>query len=478
VSARAWKRPPERVDANAHVGRVPPHDLDVEAAVLSACLLEGRIDDVAHKIPRAELFFSVAHRRIWEALVALSTAGAKIDAVTVAGWLKSREVVLDQIGNVPFLGKICDAAPVTAHAEAYAAKLGELWQRRLAIATFQKLAAGAYGDVGDHREWLSTCEAQVIAVGEALTREGDGMQPIATILRDVIADQMATKKAGLMTGLRDFDDMTTGLHAGELTIIGARPGMGKTSLMLDVAMAVADQGRGVALFSLEMPKEQIAGRMVCSNASVNLKNWRGRTLSTGDWERIHQSTEWLATLGIHVDDTADLALVDIMIKVRRVAAECEREGRPLGLVALDYLQLAKGAPEAGNREQEIAGLARGLKRLSKTIRVPVVALSQLNRGVETRAKDQRPKLSDLRESGAIEQDADTIVFLYRDDYYTPNSPLQGIAEIITAKQRNGPTGTVAAAWRAHCARFEDASDEQKRVWDLTQENDGKKGGGR
>lgn len=472
---RAWKKPPERIDENAQVGgRVPPHDLDMESAVLSACILEGRIDDVAHKIPSDAIFYSPANRRIWQALVALSEANAKIDAVTVAGWLKSRER-LAEVGGTAYIAKVTDSAPVTSHIETYAERVGELWQRRLMIATAQKIAAEAYGDVGPHGDWLSQCEADIIAVGDALTRAGDGMQPIDGILRGVVENLASTKAPGLSSGLRDLDALTSGLHGGEVTVVGARPGMGKTSFMLDLSMSVADKGRGVGVFSLEMPKEQIGTRMLCSASDVNLMALRTRNISTADWAALHQGLAWLKSLPIRVDDTPAPTLIDLMRVVRRTEAEFAREGKPLGLIAIDYLQLARGVDNEQSREQEISRISRGCKIMAKTFRVPVLVLSQLNRGVETRSKDQRPKLADLRESGAIEQDADTVILLYRDDYYDKASGIAGIAEIDVAKQRNGPTGTVAAAWRAHCAQFADVDDEQRRMWDLSQENTGKKG---
>lgn len=471
---RAWKKPPERVDENAQVGgRVPPHDLDMESAVLSACILEGRVDDVAHKIPSDALFYSPANRRIWQALVALSEANAKIDAVTVAGWLKSRER-LAEVGGTAYLAKVTDSAPVTAHVEAYADRIGELWQRRLMIATAQRIAAEGYGDVGPHGDWLSKCEGDVIAVGDALTREGDGMQPLADIMRTVITDLATTRAAGQPTGLSGVDAMTTGYHNGEVTVVGGRPGMGKTSYALDSAMTVAEAGRGVGIFSLEMPKEQIATSILCRASDVSLMALRARNLSPSDWQRLDAGVRWGRDAAVRIDDTPAPTLADMMRKVRRIDAELERAGTPLGLVVIDYLQLAQG--KGDSREQEIASLSRGFKVMAKVFRVPVLVLSQLNRGVEGRAKDQRPKLSDLRESGTIEQDADTVILLYRDDYYDKASSIAGIAEIMVAKQRHGPTGTVPANWRAHCAHFEDISDEQRRVWDLSQENDGKKGG--
>lgn len=477
MSARARKRPPERVDANAHTGRVPPHDLDLERAVLSACILEGRMLDIAHLIPSDEVFYFPANRWIWQALQSLAAAGEKIDIELVAGWLKMRERFVE-VGGSPYLAVVTDSAPVTAHVASYARRVAELWQARTLMATCQKVAAEGYGDVGDRAEWVVSATAQVVEVNALLTKPGGGPQRIDGVLRDAIQAQLASKNAGLSTGLRDLDAMTTGLHGGEVTIIAARPGMGKTSLLLDEARAIASGGRAALIFSLEMPKEQLAARMACAEANVDIRLWRARTLSTADWERINAAAEWIRGLPIYIDDTAAVSLLYVEGQVVRIGAECERNGTPLGLVGVDYLQLMTGSPNAQNREQEISGNSRGLKALAKTRNVPVVALSQLNRGVETRAKDKRPQLSDLRESGAIEQDADTIIMIYRDDYYDPHSSLRGIAEFGIAKQRNGPTGIVPMRWVGHCASFGDVTDEQRRVWDLTQENDGKKGGGR
>jgi replicative DNA helicase len=294
------------------------------------------------------------------------------------------------------------------------------------------------------------------------------------------AAQRGGRVTGIETGFSDLDRRTAGLHDGDLYIVAGRPGMGKTAFVLNMAVnvakprrvalappedpyaeaAVEEPGYGVGFFSLEMPREQLASRMLASEARVDGSHVRSGTLRPEDWNRLTQAAAQLGRLPIFIDDTPALTLLDLRAKVRRLQAELKRgEGagtsQRLGLVVIDYLQLMQGRRDAGSREQEISELSRGLKQLAKEMSVPVLALSQLNRSVETRTtKDKRPQLSDLRESGAIEQDADTIMFIYRDDYYFRDSADKGIAEIIVAKQRNGPTGSIKTKFTPEFVRFD------------------------
>ena len=296
------------------------------------------------------------------------------------------------------------------------------------------------------------------------------------------AAERGDRITGVSTGFERLDAKTAGLHAGDLTIVAARPGMGKTSFVLNLGVNVAsprtvsvpgpnegvagiereEPGAGVCVFSLEMPREQLGTRMVCSEGRVDLGKLRQGYLQPEDWRRLTEAASYLSSLPIWIDDTPALGILELRAKVRRIQAEYNRPATPsaperkVGLVVVDYLQLMKGRDGVNSREQEISEISRGLKQLAKELCVPVIALSQLNRAVETRTtKDKRPQLSDLRESGAIEQDADTIIFIYRDEYYNAETTSsKGIAELIIAKQRNGPTGKVLTRFTATCTRFD------------------------
>ena len=466
-------------------GRVPPHDLDAEAAVLSAILLKQDALDQVAELLRAEHFYSEANGKIFEATVELIRQGAPVDTVQVASWLRDRER-LGQVGGAAYLAQIVDATPAVAHVQAHARTVREKWRLRRLIAECQRVAAEGYGDVGMVQEFIDGAEQAVYEL--ARTPEASSVQPLAQVLRAAFeqiskAAERGDRITGVPTGFGKFDEKTAGLHDGDLMIVAARPGMGKTSFVLNLAVNVGsprtinvpgpndrgyggtekrEPGYGVAVFSLEMPREQLATRIVCSEARVDVGKLRGGHLTPEDWRRLTEAASFLSMLPIWLDDTPAIGLLEVRAKVRRMQAEYNRAAtadspeKRIGLVVIDYLQLMSGRANAQSREQEISEISRGLKQLAKELRVPVIALSQLNRAVETRAtKDKRPQLSDLRESGAIEQDADTIVFIYRDDYYFPEtSEHKGLAELIIAKQRNGPTGKVFTRWNSACTRFD------------------------
>ena len=468
-------------------GRIPPHDLDAEAAVLSAILLERDALDKVLELLQAEHFYSEANRRIYEVAVELSSQGTPIDIVSVAGMLRDRER-LAQVGGSAYLAQLVDAVPSVAHIETYARMVREKWRIRQLIATCQRVAAEGYGDVGEVQQFIDGAEQAVYEI--ARTPEASSVQRIEPIIRSVFEQitelaRRGERITGVPTGFERLDAKTAGLHDGELTIVAARPGMGKTSFVLNVAVNVAspktvtdaglddaasaaheEPGMGVAVFSLEMPREQLASRMVCSEGRVDVGKMRQGFLQDRDWNSLTQAASFLYRLPIWIDDTPSLGVLELRAKVRRLQAEYDRPtpegglGQRIGLVIVDYLQLMSGSQYTASREQEISEISRGLKRLSKELRVPVIALSQLNRAVETRgAKDKRPQLSDLRESGAIEQDADNIIFIYREDYYEADSDKRGIAELIIAKQRNGPTGRVKVRFESAYTRFDNLAQE-------------------
>jgi replicative DNA helicase len=465
-------------------GRVPPHDLDAEAAVLSAILLNRDALDRVLEILKPEHFYSEANGRIYMGAQELASSGTPIDIVSVASWLRDREW-LQHIGGPSYLAEMADATPAVSHVTAHAKVVYEKWRVRQLIATCQRVAAEGYGDVGTVQEFIDGAEQAVYEL--ARTAQSNSAQPLAHVLKAAFeqitaAAERGDRITGISTGYEKLDGKTAGLHDGDLMIVAARPGMGKTSFVLNLAVNVAspravsmpgpgegghgiekhEPGYGVCVFSLEMPREQLATRMVCSEGRVDLGRLRQGFLQPDDWRRLTEAASYLSSLPVWIDDTPALGILELRAKVRRIQAEYNRPGTPgagerrVGLVVVDYLQLMKGRDGVNSREQEISEISRGLKALAKELRVPVIALSQLNRAVETRTtKDKRPQLSDLRESGAIEQDADTIIFIYRDEYYnaeTTNS--KGIAELIIAKQRNGPTGKVLVRFAASCTRFD------------------------
>jgi replicative DNA helicase len=476
-----------RLDAAMVAGRVPPHDLDAEAAVLSAILLSRDALDRVLELLKPEHFYSDANGRIFEAAQELAAHGTPIDIVSIASWLRDRERI-QQIGGPSYLAQLADATPAVAHVGAHAIVVYEKWRLRHLIATCQQVAAEGYGDVGEVQQFIDSAEQSIYEL--ARTESSSSAQPLAQVLRAAFqqitaAAERGDRITGISTGYERLDAKTAGLHAGDLSIIAARPGMGKTSFVLNIAVNVAsprtitapgpgeqghgqerhEPGFGCCVFSLEMPREQLATRMVCSEGRVDLGRLRQGYLQPDDWRRLTEAASYLSTLPIWIDDTPALGILELRAKVRRIQAEYNREAtanapeRKVGLVVVDYLQLMKGRDGVNSREQEISELSRGLKQLAKELSVPVIALSQLNRAVETRnTKDKRPQLSDLRESGAIEQDADMIVFIYRDEYYNAETTnAKGIAEIIIAKQRNGPTGKILTRFTASCTRFDNLS---------------------
>ncbi len=464
-------------------GRVPPHDLEAEAAVLSACMLDpSAMDKITDLKP--EYFYSEAHRRIFEACFELKQSGHPVDVLQVQSWLKDRQR-LAQVGGAGYLTEILDAAPVVANVGAYGRTIHEKFRIRQVILACQRVSAQGYVDYGEPQAFIDGAEQAIYNIARTSAKQSvekllDVMKKSFKRLNDAVA--RGDRITGVPTGFDRYDKLTSGLHEGDLSIIAARPGMGKTSFVLNMAANVAspkgrevdgdpnqrweEAGVGVVVFSLEMPREQLANRMVCAEARVDVSKMRTGYLSPQDWSKLTQAASFLGNLPIWIDDSPGLSIIELRAKVRRLQAEFDtrdEEGRKIkkiGAVIIDYLQLMKGRDGVASREQEISEISRGLKGLAKELEVPVIALSQLNRAVETRSeKSKRPLISDLRESGAIEQDADNIVFIYRDDYYNrEDSAEPNIAELIIAKQRNGPTGTAKVRFDRQWTRFDNLAE--------------------
>jgi replicative DNA helicase len=465
-------------------GRIPPHDLDAEAAVLSAVMVDTLAFDKVNEFLRPEHFYSEAHRRIYEASLELSAVGKPVDVVQVATWLRDHER-LAQVGGMAYLTEVLNAAPAVANVVAYGRTIHEKWRVRQLILACQRVTAQGYAGYGEAQQFIDSAEQAVYDI--ARTRESSSLHLLRDVMQETFrritkATERGARITGISTGFDRYDRMTSGLHDGELTIVAARPGMGKTALVVNMAINVAspqqlenardpndrweEPGYGVVVFTLEMPREQIVNRMLCSEARVDVSRVRTGMLTPSDWSKLTQAAAHLANLNLWVDDTPALSLFEVRSKVRRLQAEFDKvdpatgdKKQRIGLVVVDYLQLMRGRENAASREQEISEISRGLKQLAKELSLPVIALSQLNRAVETRGeKSKRPQLSDLRESGAIEQDADNICFIYRDDYYNKETADRNLAELIIAKQRNGPTDIVRVRFDAQYTRFDNLAD--------------------
>lgn len=437
--------------------RIPPHAYDAERAVLGGIMLDAealeRLDGSLHP----EHFYVEAHRHIFGAMQELSGRGQPVDALTIKDFLEQRQL-LEQCGGESYLGELVGSIPTAANVKHY----GQIVRERAVLRELlsvcgqvsQEVYEEAQREVGDH---LDQAEMRMLAVAERFSRS----RPTFSKMSDLMVEgykqleaRYAEKKAitGVPTGFTDLDEITSGLQRGDLLIVAGRPSMGKTAFAMNLARNAVkeseDEG-AVAVFSLEMSSQQIAMRMLASEARVNMKNLRTGRFSAEDWRKLAGASGALAESSIFVDDTPAISVLELRSKCRRL----KREAKNLNLVVIDYVQLMSGRADAERREQEISEITRSLKGLAKELDVPVVALSQLNRSLESRA-DKRPMMSDLRESGAIEQDADVIMFIYRDEVYNKKPDNEGLAEVIIAKQRNGPTGTVNLTFINQYTRFE------------------------
>jgi replicative DNA helicase len=457
---------------------VPPHDMDAEAAVISACMLdEAAYDACAGMGIAPHTFYSVANRTIYEAILHLKESAEAVDVVMVANRLRDTDK-LQVIGGTSYLAQMTDAVPAVANIESYARVVRDKWRVRHVIATMRAHAAGGYGELESVQEYLDGIEHDVAEIARAFDASR-GMRSIGAAgaaamdrIVEAKADGDTKVLAGVPFGYERIDNLTKGMMGGDLIIVAARPGMGKTAFALGVALNNAappdyanqpelEPDTSVAFFSLEMTDEQLALRGIAHEQRLNAQRLRAFEVAGKEWQQFVDGVAWEQKVAVHIDDTPRLSHADIRSRARRLAGELDRSGKPrLGLVIVDYLQIMGGVQRYNqNREELVADNARGLKALAKELGVPVIALAQLNRGVENRsAKDKRPMLSDLRESGAIEQEADLVAFLYRDDYYFKDSPDAGTAEFIVAKQRSGPTRTARVKYTPEYTRFDNLAE--------------------
>jgi replicative DNA helicase len=436
------------------VTKVPPHNVEAEQSVLGGIMLDNEALNKVLEILVPDDFYRESHKKIFEVILDLFERDEPADMITVSDLLRSRNQ-LDSIGGIDYLSQLVDQVPTVANIVYYARIVKEKSVLRRLIAKGVQILQTCYDGPENVEDFLDHVEREIFEVAEDRVRKS--YFPIKEVIKASFEtiDQLYKKKTlitGIPSGFMDLDTITAGFQPSDLVVVAARPSMGKTAFCLDIARHAAVEAKvPVALFSLEMSKEQIAFRLLCAQAKVDGSKLRRGFLKQTDWPKLTTAAGILSESPIYVDDTPDLSVLEMRAKSRRLKAE-----RDIGLIIVDYLQLMRGRYGVERREQEISEISRALKALAKELDVPVIALSQLNRRVEERG-DKRPQLSDLRESGAIEQDADVIIFIYRDDVYNrnPDNPKKGLAEIIVGKQRNGPTGKVTLTFLEPYATFED-----------------------
>ncbi|WEK54221.1 MAG: replicative DNA helicase [Candidatus Cohnella colombiensis] len=431
--------------------RVPPQNLEAEQAVLGAILLEAEALITSMERLHPEDFYSVSHQRIYDVMVVLGEEGQPIDLVTLTAKLQDIGQ-LDEVGGVPYLAKLAAAVPTAANVEYYAQIVEEKSMLRRLIRTATQIVSNGYATEDDVGALLSDAEQRIMELSNR--RAAHGFISIRDVLMDVFerVEFLFNHKGGVTgipSGFPDLDKMTSGFQANDLIIVAARPSVGKTAFALNIAQNVAVRASAtVAIFSLEMSAPQLVQRMICAESNVDAQRMRTGELKGDDWEKLSMAMGSLSEAQIFIDDTPGITVADIRAKCRRLKKE-----KGLGMILIDYLQLIQGRGKSGeNRQQEVSEISRTLKQIARELEVPVIALSQLSRGVEQR-QDKRPMMSDLRESGSIEQDADIVAFLYRDDYYDKESEKKNIIEIIIAKQRNGPVGTVELVFLKNFNKF-------------------------
>jgi replicative DNA helicase len=438
--------------AVATAERTLPHNLEAERSVLGAILVHNDAFNLAAQIIDSRDFYRDAHRRIFDRMIALNERHDAIDFVTLKEEL-ARNSELDEVGGPAYVASLADGVPRATNVEYYARIVKEKSTLRNLIYAATKIVTNAYEADQESDVILDEAESAIFAVADDRLKAG------FVSMRDLVKDSFPKIEllfeqkrliTGVPTGFVDIDEMTRGLQAGDLVIVAARPSMGKTSLVLNIAQYVASLGdQVVGFFSLEMSKESLFLRLLTSEAQIDGHRLMSGAIGGNDYHRISHALEKLNSMKLFIDDTANIGVLEMRAKSRRLQAE-----HGLSLLVVDYIQLMSGRGRFENRTLELASISRSLKGLAKELNVPIIVLSQLSRAPESRS-DHRPQLSDLRESGALEQDADVVVLIYRDDVYNrdPNSPDAGTAELILAKQRNGPTGVVKLAFLREQTRF-------------------------
>jgi len=448
--------------------KLPPQSLEAEKAVLGSLLISAEALVEVGEILVEDDFYSPAHRIIWRAIQTLQAEGEPVDALTLANYL-SKNKQLEEVGGAAFITSLTNFVSTAVNARSYAQIVREKSLLREIIRVCTDISQDAYDQKEKAEEILDEATARIISV--ASKRYRPGFTEVADLVHPLLEhlEKMAHNKkdvTGVGTGYRQFDQMTRGLQPGDLIIIAGRPSMGKTAFALNICEYVAlQEQQAVAIFSLEMSKEALILRLCCSRARIDMHKASGGFLPQNGWSAITTAAEEFSGAKIYIDDTGDLNVMEMRARARRLSEELKNKKDTLGLIVVDYLQMMRGSSDAENRQQEIAQISRSLKILARDLNVPVVALSQLSRRVEEKGRERRrPQLSDLRESGALEQDADVVTFIHREEVYNQNDvTIKGKAELILAKQRNGPIGTINLTFIPEYTRFEEAEVASSEV---------------
>ena len=435
---------------NQLMGRIPPHSLEAEQSVLGAMILDKEAINTAIEIIKPRDFYKEANGEIFEAMVILFNKNEPVDLITLSEELKNRGT-LENTGGITYLANLSSGVATTANAKYYCEIVEEKSILRRLIRSCDEVIVKSYENSDEVNVIIESEEQSIFDITQGRDREG--FAHLNEVLLDsfaLIEERAANKGAltGLTTGFIDLDNKLSGLQKADLILLAARPSMGKTALGINIATNAALKADArVAIFSLEMSKEQLVQRMISSTAHVNLQNVISGNLTEDEWVQVINSIGPLSQAEVFIDDTAGIGLIEMRAKARRLKME-----KGLDLIVIDYLQLMELEGRQESRQQESSAISRGLKAIAKEMECPIIALSQLSRAPELRT-DHRPILSDLRESGAIEQDADVVMFLYRDEYYHEDSELKNIGEVIIAKHRNGPTGNIEMVWKGEFTKF-------------------------
>lgn len=445
---------------NLTIDRIPPQNIEAERSTLGSMLLDKEAILKGVEVLKPEDFYREAHRVVFEVVTHLANKGEPVDIITVSEELKQRNM-LDKIGGIAYLTTLANSVPTAANIEHYARIVEEKSILRAVITAASNILAMGYAGTEEISVILDDAEKQIFQVSQR--RNVKGFVSLKNILIETFEriEKIYESKGGVTgvsSGFVDLDRMTAGLQPSDLIILAARPSMGKTTFALNIARNVAVESKiPVVVFSMEMSKEQLALKLLCSEAGVDNQRIRTGTLMDNDWPRLSYALGRLSDCNIFIDDTPGLTALELRSRARRIKSE-----HGLGLIVIDYLQLMQSSSRnrSENRQQEVSEISRSLKSLAREVSVPVISLSQLSRAVEQRT-DKKPFLADLRESGSLEQDADMVAFLYREDYYNPESDKKNITELIIAKQRNGPVGTIELLFQKEFSKFVSLARNQK-----------------
>ncbi len=445
-------------EVESHIDRLPPQNVEAEQSIIGAILIDNEALPKALEIIGIDDFYKTSHRKIFRSMVELFDRNEPIDLITLTDYMK-RSDELDAVGGVSYLSSLVNMVPTAANIKYHSKIVREKGLLRSLLRSATEIASKVYEDNLEAEEMVDYAERSIFDISDKRVKASFiTLKELIKSSFEMIEHLYDKKEAitGVPSGFRDLDELTTGFQKGDLIVVGGRPSMGKTAFTLNIAQHVGLESREpVAIFSLEMAKEQLAFRMLCSEAMVNSNSIRKGFIKKEDWHKLTGAASKLTGAPIFIDDSSGITALELRAKARRLKME-----HGLSLVIVDYLQLMRGKGSFERREQEISDISRSLKALAKELSIPVIAVSQLNRSVEQR-RPPTPMLADLRESGAIEQDADVILFLYRDEVYNKDTPAnKGEAEVIVAKQRNGPIGKVNLTFNSSCTRFLNRADRE------------------